>query len=197
MGKVLLLDTQCDKKGIFLMDMDKILPVVLKEAEKILTAGDVGLLHEFLDHHELGTAIEFICDQLIDHNRIIPESLALKIQFISSTLGLNPGKTWWYLLVENDFSHEPVRLFREGPDILSPLEKIFQEYRSKIDIKDAEQIDEFITQNEIELAIDLLCYCLIKKKIPIEKTTLHRIRTLLLDSERDPNAWEGFEIKEE
>lgn len=179
------------------MEIDEVLPTMLDQVAKFLKTEDEDLIYEFLAHHEVGLAIEFLCDKLIEYNSAIPESLARKIQLISSTLELNPSKTWEHLLVEEGSSQIPTRLNRDGPDLLSSIKSLFQEFHKMFESRDSDQIEEFISQNEIELATDLLCHCLIEKKIPIRKRTLNQIRILLLDAERDPNAWKGFAIKED
>lgn len=176
----------CDMKAISLIG----------ELEKLLSLEDVSLMKQFLSHEEVGLALEYICDKLIENGTIIPESLARKILIASSNLGLKPDKTWETIIVEEENSHQLRRLFREGPDLYTPMIQIVNELKNELPQADADQIAEFFEHNELDLGVDLLCSCLIQERIPICKRILDKIRVVLLDSDRDPEMWKGFVIKE-
>jgi hypothetical protein len=178
------------------MNLDVVMPIILTASAKILSQDDMDLVFELLAHNELGLAIELICDKLAEYNSILPESLGLKLQFVATQLMLDPLKTWEGLIIEENHSHQLRRMYREGADLNSYIETIFHGVCDKLNSDSIRRIREFLDYDELDLAIDSLCYGLISGKIEISKIVLNRIRTVLLDLGRDPDEWKGFVIKE-
>ena len=157
----------------------------------------MGLVFELLSNNEIGIALEFICDKLAENNTILSEILGLRLQFVATHLNLNPAKTWEGLIIEDKEYHQIKRMFREGVDIGSSFETIFQNSYDLLTAVQVKWIEEFYDHDEFDLAFDCLCCALIDNKIPVSRVTLNMIKTILLDLGRNPEEWKGFFVKDE
>jgi hypothetical protein len=171
-----------------------LLSSVLKEVEPFLLTEDLELLYEFLTHDKLGLAIEFMCDKLYEYRSILSETLGKKLQVLSGYMGLHPARSWEGVIVFNTAYQQPAVMIRDLPDFGGAITSIYDAVKGHLEMKDSEQIKEFIEVDEFELAIDMLCGCLKVDKIPISIELLNKIRTVLLDLDMDPEKWNDLII---
>jgi len=183
------------------MKVEFLIKSVIKESEIFFTGEDRGLVHELLQHNGQGLVIEFICDKIIEYHIVIPELLGKMIQVLSSKLGLDPRRTWRTMVIEESESHQLKRLEIENNEVARQSEiqpeTIFEKKKEYLSPSAVSEIDGYITHDELDLAVETLCYSLIENKVPISKRDVDTLLTIWLDLDHDPSEWIGFNIQPE
>jgi hypothetical protein len=183
------------------MELGFLLTSIVKDIGKILLKKDIALVQEFLDHDEPGLAVEHICDKLVEYNLAVSESTGKMLTVACDKLGID-RKAWWPLVVKDSVSHQLVRLavliYGVSTEETEPQpETIFEKTKKYLTPAAISEIGDYIQYGELELAVDTLCYCLIKYRVPITKKDVDKLLTIWLDLGNNPMDWAGFNIVED
>jgi len=179
------------------MDLDCLVSTIVDEVNKVMPGKDRALFHEFLDHAELQLAIEFICDKIFEYDVPIPARFGKMLQVISAKLEIEPARSWWPIMIEEPETHQLARLRAEGTGLYVQAQEVFEIVKKYLTPQFACLVDEFLSHNELDLAIDELCHCLINHQIPISKHNVDTLRTIWLDMGYNPAELVGFNILKE
>jgi hypothetical protein len=179
------------------MEISSTFSIISEEIDKVFQESDLDLFHEFLAIDEPEMAIEFICDRISEYDFRITDRLGQALQIASAKLCVPPGRSWWGIVVKEAGSGQLKRLYSDGPDLVSQARGVFEKAKKYIPSRDAEQIDEYLSHDELELAMEDLCYVLVHEKIEISKQDLDRLRTIWLDMGLDPAQLSGFSLRNE
>ena len=173
------------------MDLNEKISLVVQEAEKHLLPLDVILIKHFLHHHEQALAIEFVCDLFLKDRIFLQPEIAITIKEIVSELKIDPKRSWESLVVIDEKTHKPFRLYT-GKNPLEKhrdIESIYLELYDKFKPEHAKNVMEFIDVGEYELALEGIWRYLYDEKIVISRDLMTKIRKALSDNELDPETW--------
>ena len=171
----------------------------IDELSRPLLGEDAALISgDLLEHGEFALVIEFVCDQFIDTDVAIPETLAKDIRAAVDAMALDPDRTWDFLTVSKGNPPRNVILgTKDFNKLFNETTSIYQEVASGFSDVDSAWVEEFLENYEFELALDVICGVLIRKKTPITRQLLRKIKELLVDTGRSSDTWVGFVIKDE
>jgi hypothetical protein len=170
---------------------------VIAEMDKVLLHEDIVIFHDFLAHGQQELAIEFACDRTLEHGFVISEKLGQMLLVLCGKLGLSPYRTWRAIWVERPPPEGRDRLRVEGADLLSPIVEIFLKFQDRLDSGWVDQIQFFLVNEDLDLAIEDIYSCFVENQIPISKRDVDTIRSTWLDLGRDPAELKDFVLKEE
>ena len=173
------------------MDLNEKISLVVQEAGKHLLPLDVRLIKHLLHHDEPSLMIELVCDLFLKDRVFLRPEIARAIQEIVSELKIDPNRSWENLVVIDEKTHEPFRIYT-GKDTLEKrrdIESIYLEVRDKFKPEHAKHVMEFIDVGEYELALEGLWRYLYDEKIVISRDLMAKIRIALSDNELDPETW--------
>jgi hypothetical protein len=179
------------------METESLMKSIITEIHTVLSPEDLILFHEFLSKNEIKLAIEFMCDRLFEREIKLPESLGRKIRVLCEKLELSPYETWRGILVKNEDGELIEQMNPISPDWASPLREILERVRDRMEPGVAALIQDYLTQCEIEIAIEDMCHALIYYKIPISQKDVDILRTFWLDLGHNPTEFTGFLIQED
>ena len=170
---------------------------IITELDKLLFQEDVALLHEFLAHGKGDLAIEFACDKLLEHKFVLSKPFAQKLETLCNKMELSPQRTWEPLWVECPDPEIIARahLRTDESNAYVQIARIYLKIRNHIDQDGAEQIEEFFSQAELELAIEDICYCVTHYKIPILQREVEDIHSVWSALGHTPSELNGFIIE--
>jgi hypothetical protein len=170
---------------------------MINEIDKIAFRKDLIIFHELLNYDEPRLAIEFICDKIFECDLVIPERLGKMLQLVTAKLEIEPARSWWPIVIEESESHQLRRLCVEGSDLVGQTQEVFNRVKQYLTPRMSDLINEFLHHEELELAMDDLCHCLIDIQIPVLKKDVDKLRSIWLDMGYDPSEWTGFNIQDE
>jgi hypothetical protein len=177
------------------MERELLMRNVIADVDKILFHEDIVVFHDFLAHGQERLAIEFVCDKILEHGLVISKKLAQMLQVLSEKMSLPPHRTWRAIWVECAPPEDRERLKVEGPDLLSPIVEIFLKFKEHIDSEWVEQIQFFLENGDLDLAIEDIYNCFVENQISVSQRDVDIIRSTWLDLGRDPAELKDFCIK--
>jgi hypothetical protein len=179
------------------MKAESLMSAIITEIDKKLPSEDLLLFHEFLSNEETELAIEYMCDRLFEHEIVVSQRLGQMLIVLAGKIRLSPYRTWRGIWVEGDSSGEKVLLNLEFPDLQAPVLAIFEKVRDRMEPDVASLMQDYLTQWEIELAVDDMFHALIYYKIPISQKEVDTLRSIWLDLGHNPAELTGFLIQKE
>jgi hypothetical protein len=163
------------------MNFGEKISFILEECKNHLNGKDFQAICSCVVGKQAKHAVKAFCKYLVEKQITIPKQLSNHIKDVVVDLGLDPQKTWENIVIKDEVTHEEYRLSigKNPMEIFADIHSIWHEVRPKLLHGGDEDIDEFISVGEDELAIESIYSVLRSEKIAVSQHLVNKILSVL------------------